>query len=164
MVRNIANRVPAWGDHDDGVAAAVEFALEQLGAPDVIVCGHDGCGGVSAALDLRPPGRPRSRLDRWIRGIEPAVARARGAGGAGGHLLPRAVEENVLEGLANLAGYPVVARALSAGRVRLHGWVYDLVEALIRVYDPGQDRFVLSDQLGVWKGFKPRGPGRKMRA
>jgi carbonic anhydrase len=143
VVRNIANRVPAWSERDDGVAAAVEFALDQLGTSDVIVCGHDGCGGVSAALDPRPSGRSRSRLDRWIRGIGPAVARAREAGGGPQQLLPRAVEENVLEGLANLAAYPAVATAQSAGSVRLHGWVYDLVEASLRVYDPALGRFVV---------------------
>jgi carbonic anhydrase len=144
VVRNIANRVPPWHEREVAVAAAVEFALEQLATSDVIVCGHDGCGGVSAALEPRPPGRSRSRLGRWIRGIEPAVARARQEGGTGEQLLSRAVEENVLEGLANLAAYPVLARAQSAGRVRLHGWVYDLVEARVRVYDPARDEFVLA--------------------
>ena len=145
VVRNIANRVPPWPEHDVGVAAAVGFAVEQLGTPDVIVCGHDGCGGVSAALEARPSGRARSRLDRWIRGLQPAVARARERGGGGAALLRHAVEENVLEGLANLAAYPPVAAAASAGRVRLHGWVFDLVEARIRVYDPERGRFVLPD-------------------
>ena len=149
VVRNIANRVPPWRERDDGVAAAVEFALEQLGTPDVIVCGHDGCGGVSAALEPQPSGSSRSRLDRWIRGITPAVARAREAGGTREQLLRRAVEENVLEGLADLAAYPAVARARSIGRVRLHGWVYDLAEALVRVYDPVRDRFVLPGELGI---------------
>lgn len=144
VVRNIANRVPAWSERDDGVAAAIEFALEQLGTPDLIVCGHDGCGGVSAALEPRPSGRSRSRLDRWLRGIEPAVARARQMGGTREQVLSRAVEENVLEGLTSLAAYPAVARAQSAGRVRLHGWVYDLVEAAVRVYDPARDEFVLA--------------------
>jgi len=147
VVRNIANRAPPWSERDDGVAAAVEFAIGQLGTSDVIVCGHDGCGGVSAALDPPPPGRSRSRLDRWLRGIEPAVARSRQVGGTREQLLLRAVEENVLEGLTNLAAYPVVARALSTGRVRLHGWVYDLVEALVRVHDPARDEFILPDQL-----------------
>ena len=149
VVRNVANRVPPWAERDDGVAAAVEFALDQLGTPDLIVCGHDGCGGVSAALEPRPPGRSRSRLDRWLRGIEPAVARARQVGGTREQLLPRAVEENVLEGLTSLAAYPAVVRALSAGRVRLHGWVYDLVEAAVRVYDPARDEFVLPDRISL---------------
>ena len=143
VVRNIANRVPAWDERDNGVAAAVEFALEQLATPDVIVCGHDGCGGVSAALASSPPGRARSRLDRWLRGIQPAVVRAREADGPRERLLARAVEQNVLEGLVNLASYPVVARAHAGGRVRLHAWVYDLAEAVVRVHDPAVGRFVV---------------------
>jgi carbonic anhydrase len=65
-------------------------------------------------------------------------------GGTREQVLSRAVEENVLEGLTSLAAYPAVARAQSAGRVRLHGWVYDLVEAAVRVYDPARDEFVLA--------------------
>ena len=164
VVRNIANRVPPWRERDDGVAAAVEFALEQLGTPDVIVCGHDGCGGVSAALDLRPTGRARSRLDRWIRGITPAVARAREAGGTREQLLRRAVEENVLEGLADLAAYPAVARARSS-RTRPTPWlgIRPRRGAAVRVYDPARDRFVLARSAGAALSVRPR-PELKMRA
>ncbi len=142
VVRNVANRVPPWSERDQGVAAAVEFAIEQLGVPDVVVCGHDGCGGVAAAFDPEPPGRSRSRLERWLQGLEPGVARARALGGDLDGQLRRAVEENVLDGLAHLTTYPPVARARSAGRVRLHGWVYDLIDAAVRVYDPVSDAFV----------------------
>jgi len=144
VVRNIANRVPPWRERDRAVAAAVEFALEVLGTPDVIVCGHDGCRGVSAALDRGPAGGGGSRLEQWVRGLEPAVTRARAAGAFGERLLTRAVEQNVLENLANLAAYPTVARALPAGRVRLHGWVYDLATAAVRVYDPVREVFIAS--------------------
>ena len=143
VVRDIANHVPGWTGHDTAVAAAIEYALEQLRVPDLIVCGHDGCGGVAAALDSPLPPRSRSRLARWLRGIAPAVARARAEGGAPSQLLSRAVEENVLESLANLAAYPAVAQARSAGRLRLHGWVYDLVETRLRAYDPSLGRFLL---------------------
>jgi carbonic anhydrase len=142
VVRNVANRVPEWNERDHGVAAAVEYAIEQLEVPDVIVCGHDGCGGVSAALD-RAPRPSRSRLERWLQGLEPAVARARAVGGDRSRQLRRAVEENVLDGLAHLTTYPPVARAQAAGRIRLHGWVYDIHDAAVRVYDPTDDAFVV---------------------
>ena len=142
VVRNVANQVPPWSERDLGVSAAVEYAIEQLRVPDVVVCGHDGCGGVSAAFEPRPPGRSGSRLGRWLQGLEPGVARARAAGGDRELQLRRAVEENVLDGLAHLTTYPPVARARSAGRVRLHGWVDDLVDAAVRVYDPVADEFV----------------------
>lgn len=142
VLRNIANRIPPWGEQDAGVAAVLEYAIDHLDVPDLIVCGHDGCGGVGAALGRRATARSRTRLERWLRGLQPAVARARATGASGDELLTRAVEENVLEGLVNLAAYPPVARATSAGRVRVHGWVYDIRDGALRVYDPARAAFV----------------------
>ena len=55
--------------------------------------------------------------------------------------------KEILEGIANLVTAPPVARALAAGRLRLHGWVYDLHAAQLRVYDAAQDAFVSPDDV-----------------
>src|ERR1700741_1566124 len=51
MVRNIANMVPPFetspGLH--GVSAALELAVTQLEIPEIVVLGHQDCGGCSAA-------------------------------------------------------------------------------------------------------------------
>jgi len=52
------------------------------------------------------------------------------------------VRENVIAQLANLRTHPSVALALSEGRVRLHGWVYDIGEGAIEAYDASSGRFV----------------------
>src|SRR3954452_2467714 len=44
--RNVAN-VVAYNDIN--IAAVVEYALEHLHVPDVVVCGHYNCGGVAAS-------------------------------------------------------------------------------------------------------------------
>ena len=54
VVRNVANRIPVRYDADASVGAVIEYAVEQLGVREVIVCGHDGCGGVQAAFDGLP--------------------------------------------------------------------------------------------------------------
>src|SRR5215210_7275641 len=53
VVRNVANLVPpcearAGGRH--GVSAALEFAVTQLEVDEIIVMGHEMCGGCAAAL------------------------------------------------------------------------------------------------------------------
>ena len=142
VVRNVANQVPTHDDPDRSIGAAIEFAIGQLGTREVIVCGHDGCGGVQAALDGLFNMEPNSALAGWLNGLLPAVTRARAFDPDRSVQLRRAVEENVLDGIANLMTFPTVAASVEAGQVRLHGWVYGLHEATLRVYDAEQDGFV----------------------
>lgn len=142
VVRNVANRVPLREDADASVGAAIEYAVEQLRVGEIVVCGHDLCGGVSAVLgDLHgiPPG---SELAIWLSGIAPAVGRARDVETDPDRRLHLAVQENVLDGMANLMTYSSVAEAVAAGRLRLHGWLYDPAAASLLVYDTASDRFI----------------------
>lgn len=145
VVRNVANHVPVHDDPDRSIGAAIEFAVGQLGVREVIVCGHDGCGGVKAAFDGLSTIEPDSELAAWLNGLLPAVARARAFDADPNDQFRRAVEENVLEGIANLMTMPSVAAAVAAGHLRLHGWVYGLHEGTLRVYDAERDGFVDAD-------------------
>jgi carbonic anhydrase len=79
----------------------------------------------------------------------PAVVRARTHDPDPRVQLRRAVEENVLEGIANLMTFPSIATAVAAGRVRLHGWVYGLQSARLWVYDAAHDGFVDVGEVGI---------------
>jgi len=52
-----------------------------------------------------------------------------------------AVDANVLVQLENLRAHPSVAEALTAGRIALHGWVYDIASGNIRAYDEKWQQF-----------------------
>jgi carbonic anhydrase len=146
-VRNVGNHIPARESQDRSITAAIEFAVGQLHVHEIIVCGHDGCGAIIAAANGMVGIDPDSELAAWLGGMVPAVARARASSGDSIAQLRRAVEENVLEGIANLVTAPVLASALASGALRLHGWVYDIHAAELRVYDGDQDRFVEPAQL-----------------
>jgi len=125
VLRNIANRVPPFADPDSSVGAAIEYAVGHLHVPHVIVCGHYGCGGVKAALDGLEKVRELPSLFEWLgevraaaENVDPALEPAQ--------RWRRAVEESVVFQLGNLASYSAVASALAAGKLQIHGWVYDL--------------------------------------
>ncbi len=141
VVRNVANVIPPSAGPAVSVGAALEFAIGSLGVEHLIVCGHDGCGGVAAVLDdASLDGQPS--LAAWLGHVWPAVARARAGLADPGLRLRRSVEENVLEQLANALSYPVVQSALTAGRLDLHGWVYDIATLELRAFDRATDAFV----------------------
>jgi carbonic anhydrase len=145
VLRNIANHVPTLDHPDASVGAAIDYAVAHLGVPDIIVCGHTGCGGVKAALDeLEGIGPQTPSLREWLEGLLPATRKAKTAGRASEETFRAAVEENVLLALENLLTYPSVRARLDDGTVRLHGWVYDMGALTLRVFDPDREAFVAS--------------------
>lgn len=112
---------------DPVVLGSIEYAVEHLEVPLVLVLGHERCGAVTAAVTTAPGDNPN--LEAVLRSIRPAVAAARQACGAepGPRLLECAVEENVRQTMDALARQsPLLAQRLKAGKLELQGGVYDL--------------------------------------
>ncbi|MFD1151796.1 carbonic anhydrase [Saccharothrix hoggarensis] len=59
---------------DNSVLGSVEYAVEHLGVPLVVVLGHAKCGAVSATIDVvRGRGQVSGDVSVLVRSIEPAV-------------------------------------------------------------------------------------------
>jgi carbonic anhydrase len=127
--RNIANQVVAT---DNNLLAVVQYAVEVLKVRDIIVCGHEQCGGVGAALEGQAP----SHVEGWLAHVR-TVARLHEADLASitdiAARRQRLVELNVREQVGNLGRLPVIREAWAAGRpLQLHGWVYGIFDGLLR--------------------------------
>jgi carbonic anhydrase len=127
--RNIANQVVPT---DANLLAVLQYAVEALGVTDVIVCGHEECGGVKAALEGGAP----PAVAQWLSNLR-TVARLHDeeltAEDSQRDRLRRLVELNVAEQVFNLSRIATVQEAWGRGQtLRLHGWVYGLGEGLLR--------------------------------
>lgn len=127
VVRNVANAVPR-SDAPNGrsVGAALEYGVQVLEVPHIVVCGHSGCGGVKAALGGRDAVSHMPSLFEWLENVEPSCVKAKSTGLTGKELEQYAIEENVLDQMLNLISYPFIRDAVDAGKLALHAWVYDL--------------------------------------
>jgi carbonic anhydrase len=137
--RNVAN-VIAYNDIN--IASVVQYATQYLDVPDVVVCGHYGCGGVAAAC-------ADEGLDGYIGDWLYITAGARRAVeaelAAAGQELPReeflrrVVEANVRLQIDHLRRLSVLRQCWrkTPGVPRLHGWVYDMATGLIKVIVEG---------------------------
>lgn len=127
--RNIANQVVAT---DNNLLAVVQYAVEVLGVRDVVVCGHENCGGVRAALLGEAP----PLVDGWLAHVRTVLrlhADELAAIPDEEGRVRRLVELNVREQVWNLSRLPVIQAAWAAGNpVRLHGWAYGLSDGLLR--------------------------------
>ncbi|MFD6183745.1 carbonic anhydrase [Streptomyces goshikiensis] len=126
VIRTAGNLVPAHAPGPDGVAASIEYAVAVLGVRDIVVCGHSACGAMTA-LAGGDDFSAVPAVGRWLRHADAATARTAGDGAASAaDRVAALIRENVTAQLANLATHPPVARALAAGTLTLHGWVYDI--------------------------------------
>ncbi|QKJ88305.1 Carbonic anhydrase [Paramixta manurensis] len=142
VIRNAGNIVPSYGPEPGGVSASVEYAVAALGVGDIVICGHSDCGAMTAiascqCLDHMPA------VAHWLRYADAAKA----VNESREHRSDRQridamVHENVIAQLANLKTHPSVALALAQGRVRLHGWVYDIESGEISALDGQTQQFV----------------------
>lgn len=100
---------------------SIEYAVEHLKVPLVVVLGHERCGAVEAAV---VGGHAHGHIDSLVKAIRPAVERARKIPG---DLVDNAVRANVeltVEQLRTSA--PLLADRVKKGRLRVVGARYDL--------------------------------------
>lgn len=143
ICRNAGNIVPPWGDTQGGVTATIEYAVQALSIPHIIVCGHSDCGAVKAMLH---PEKLTSMptVAMWLNFAESArrVVVENCAGCNEDELVNRMTYENVLTQLTHLSTHPSVASALARGAVKLHGWVYNFEKGQLVAFNAEEGRFV----------------------
>jgi len=105
----------------DAEIASIEYAVEHLHTPLVIVMGHQSCGAVGAAI---AGGGAPGHLPTLIDAIKPAVDEARKEKG---DLSANAVRINVEHVVQQLrTSQPVLAHEVAEGKLRIVGAVYAL--------------------------------------
>ena len=105
---------------DDDIAS-IEYAVEHLHTPLVVVMGHQSCGAVGAAI---AGGEAPGHLPALIAALEPAVAEAKKMKGDVSDNAIRINVEHVVDQLRH--SKPVLAQAVESGKLRVVGAVYSL--------------------------------------
>jgi carbonic anhydrase len=127
--RNVANLVI----HTDiNCLSAIQYAVDVLKVPHIIVCGHYGCGGVKGACEARPHGL----ADNWLRHVRDVIARhldALDAIADPAAREDRICELNVIEQVRNVCHTTIVQEAWARGQsLAVHGWLFRLSDGLLQ--------------------------------
>jgi carbonic anhydrase len=126
--RNVANLAPP---QDANYLSVLQFAVDVIKVKHIIVVGHYGCGGVSAAVD----GNRRGLVDHWLHPIREIRDQHRHELDAIPDMrrrLDRLCELNVIRQVRNVASDVFVQDAWARGQdLRVHGWVYSLSNGLV---------------------------------
>ena len=129
IVRNAGNSV------DLAAMGSIEYGVAVLGAPLVVVLGHERCGAVQAAVsvveaDTTYPGS----IGQMIEPIIPSVLRARREGTH--DLVDRAAKANVLRIVERLrTTEQMLLEPLREGRLKIVGAYYDLDDGTVHFFE-----------------------------
>jgi carbonic anhydrase len=119
---------------------SIEYAVEHIGSPLIMVLGHERCGAVTATVEAN--GKPvEGNIGSLIASIAPAAATAKASGATGPALVEAACNANIENVSAEIkAKSPVIAEAIKAGHVKIVGAKYDLDSGKVELLDHAQPK------------------------
>uniref|UniRef100_A0ACD5Y140 Uncharacterized protein n=1 Tax=Avena sativa TaxID=4498 RepID=A0ACD5Y140_AVESA len=145
-VRNIANLVPPYEHGASETTAALEFAVNTLKVPNVLVVGHSRCGGIQALMSMKnkkDDSSSRSFIRDWVSlGKSARLSTEAAAGNLNFESQCRHCEkESINSSLLNLLTYPWIEERVREGTLNLHAGYYNFVDCTFEkwtlVYRPG---------------------------
>lgn len=116
VVRTAGNVV---GDFELG---SIEYAIEHLHAPLLVIMGHTRCGAVAAALEDQANGYIEAIVDEIKLGLNGATTES------------QAVYNNILHSKKRVLQSQVVRAAIKSGRLKLVCAEYNTINGYVRFY------------------------------
>lgn len=112
----------------DEILGTIEYAVEHLHVPLIMVLGHDKCGAVTAAVEGV---ETRNHIQSLVEALRPAVAAVKAQGG---NVISNAIDANVQQAVAALQeSKPVLSPACAAGHVQIIGARYNLDTGEVKI-------------------------------
>lgn len=135
IVRNVGNVIPKY--HEDNYpyseGAAIEFAINELGIRNVVICGHTECGAIKACVSHNEI--KSLELKNWLQIIKDGFNKRQPIDAYQG------VKFNLLNQVENLKTYPLVAKLLKTNELIISAWVYDVKTARILEWNTNKQKF-----------------------
>lgn len=113
---------------DEAEIGSIEYAVDHLGSPLVVILGHESCGAVTTAVaKAEKPAETHTteNIDEFLDNIEPAVAKAKETKSEGKELIEKAADINVELAVDQLLEESsIVKEGVDAGKVKVVGAKY----------------------------------------
>jgi carbonic anhydrase len=115
--------------------ASIEYAVDHLQAPLLVILGHEQCGAVTAAIAHE--GQAEGNIGLLLGKIKPAIDKARQLKTAPEDMVEKVTDLH-LEELARqvLQESEIISRAVAEGRLRLVTGKYQMASGEVQIHTP----------------------------
>lgn len=109
---------------DDVALGSIEYAVEHLNVPLIVVLGHDSCGAVKATAQ---GGKPEGHIGSLVEAIKPAVDEARKKVRSQDQLLNVSIDNNIRNIVKSInSSQPILSEYVKEGKLKVIGARYHL--------------------------------------
>lgn len=117
---------------NDDTIASFEYAVATLGAPLIMVLGHDSCGAVDATIkSLKDNTTLPGHLPSLVASLSSAV---KATAGQAGDPLSNAIRQNVVNNVATLkSATPILDAAVAQQKLKVVGGIYRLADGRVEL-------------------------------
>jgi carbonic anhydrase len=111
---------------------SIEYAVEHLKTPLIVILGHTHCGAVEAAIESK--GKAEENINAIVKKILPAVEKARKKSKTSEDLLNKAIEENVLLQKEYMLKHSrIIRKFVKAKKVQIVTAIYDIESGEVQI-------------------------------
>lgn len=119
---------------DDAVLGSLQFAIEEIDVPLIIILGHDNCGAVTAAVQaVETAVMPKSFMRSLVERIMPSVMAARSKGVTDVNGTVKEHTDQTVHRVVETSY--AVAQAVKEGRTAVVGVTYSLSNGSVQIGD-----------------------------
>ena len=123
VTRNIANIIPPENANDACSGSVLEYAALHLEVEHIIICGHTGCGGITALVNGVTKD---SIIEKWLGHAENAKVE---------HSVLETIKKNIILQASNLLTFSYVKERIEMGKLKIHKWLYAMESGKISYFD-----------------------------
>ena len=134
VIRNIANIIPPCDANELCSSSILEYAVLELKVEHIVVCGHTGCGGITALVKGTPN---NSRVSGWLKYA--SQTKAANDINVDSYIL-QTIKDNILLQSEHLLTFDFIKENIN--NLSIHKWLYDMHTGDISYYDDKESKWI----------------------
>ncbi len=151
IARNIGNIVPPYEVTKGATQSAIEYAVNALKVPNLVILGHSSCGACAHLYHEKTEEEEHvelSHVDDWLTLAYPAKHNAmlECLNNPEKNRAEITEKNNIQLSIQRLMSYPYIVEALENKTLEIHGWWYNIGTGDLEVYDYGSRCFKKVDE------------------
>lgn len=129
VIRNVANLVPPYEPNTNahhGISSAIEYAVQCLKVENILIMGHEDCGGIQTLLETGTDPHEHPFITHWLEIVKQAKEIAHHKHTDEEKMCEVCAKEAIRISIHNLMTFPFIKERVEQDQLEVQGWYFNL--------------------------------------